>query len=262
MVAPEAAYSGHVAMGDDESGSHGSSLPAARSLEFSTTVGETGGDGAAYPSKFEISPEDMQHLRLLVERTGLVSVDVEDAMEVILNEAVDGELDKESFNSCMRVLVVSDTLDEEEVRFFSRMLSGLFYAFDRDEKACVDATELACGFAVLCAGNKSAKLAAAWGLMDDDADGLLTRRGLWRFLRSFLTALLAMSTAELTQAQLAATADHSAVWLSSHIFRVAPCDHHSDLISFDELAQWYTNGGHQVAAWLELLDLSKWVTAE
>ena len=31
-----------------------------------------------------------------------------------------------------------------------------------------------------------------------------------------------------------------------------------DLISFEEFAEWYTNGGFEVAPWLELLDLSKW----
>ena len=32
-------------------------------------------------------------------------------------------------------------------------------------------------------------------------------------------------------------------------------------LSFDEFAEWYTNGGFKVASWFELLDLHKWVVA-
>ena len=30
-------------------------------------------------------------------------------------------------------------------------------------------------------------------------------------------------------------------------------------ISFDDFAQWYSDGGYNVISWLELLDLRKWV---
>lgn len=29
-------------------------------------------------------------------------------------------------------------------------------------------------------------------------------------------------------------------------------------ITFDNIADWYTNSGYRIAPWLELLDLSKW----
>ena len=76
---------------------------------------------------------------------------------------------------------------------------------------------------MLCAGSKSAKLAAAWELLDDDGDGLLTRRGLWRYLRSFLTILMGaceVATEEgLNTVRVAA--DEGAIWLSTHIFTQA-----------------------------------------
>ena len=34
------------------------------------------------------------------------------------------------------------------------------------------------------------------------------------------------------------------------------------MVVFDDFAQWYTDGGYEVAPWLELLDLSKWVLAK
>jgi Ca2+-binding EF-hand superfamily protein len=43
---------------------------------------------------------------------------------------------------------------------------------------------------------KSGKLEYAFKLMDDDRDGKLTRQGLWRFLRSFLTVLICLSSSD------------------------------------------------------------------
>ena len=40
-----------------------------------------------------------------------------------------------------------------------------------------------------------------------------------------------------------------------------PQPNHHPLLSFDEFAEWYTNGGFKVASWFELLDLHKWVVA-
>ena len=38
-------------------------------------------------------------------------------------------------------------------------------------------------------------------------------------------------------------------------------DEDKKLISFETFASWYTNGGYEVAAWLELLDHKKWLFA-
>ena len=93
--------------------------------------------------------------------------------------------------------------------------------------------------------------------------GALTRRGLWRYLRSFLVALLALASLPDdvddpgdAPVDVHDDADDAAVHLAATIFDDAGCD---DLIAFDDFADWYTDGGFKLASWLELLDLSKWV---
>jgi Ca2+-binding EF-hand superfamily protein len=45
---------------------------------------------------------------------------------------------------------------------------------------------------------QSTKLAYAFQLLDEDNDGVLSRRGLWRYIRAILTALMAFSYAATT----------------------------------------------------------------
>lgn len=47
----------------------------------------------------------------------------------------------------------------------------------------MDVRDLTSGFFLLCAGNKSVKLASAFRLLDVDGRGQLSRGGVWRFLR-------------------------------------------------------------------------------
>ena len=103
--------------------------------------------------------------------------------------------------------------------------------------------------------------------MDEDDDNLLSRRGLWRYFRSFLGALLTLSGATLDIPMDEATriCDQCAVWTASKLF--ATLDELSSgeqrsSVSFEDIADWYTAGGYQVATWLELLDLSKWLPVE
>lgn len=35
--------------------------------------------------------------------------------------------------------------------------------------------------------------------------------------------------------------------------------HHTQKITFDDIAHWYADEGFKVAPWLELLDLNKWM---
>ena len=48
-----------------------------------------------------------------------------------------------------------------------------------------------------------------------------------------------------------------ASWLSSTV--MAKYADYDGLVSFDAFANWWLDGGSEVAPWLELLDLSKWV---
>mmetsp|Transcript_1943 Transcript_1943/g.5827 ORF Transcript_1943/g.5827 Transcript_1943/m.5827 type:complete len:544 (+) Transcript_1943:90-1721(+) len=164
-----------------------------------------------------------------------------------------------------------------------KLLRYLHAAFSaRDARLGADASELAAGLALLCAGSKSAKLAVAWEVLADASAAAdtgrdagvkyLSRRGLWRYLRAFLLALISLAAipdpaadASYLDDRLPTSAglrgvlddaDAAAVTLAAQIFRDVKC---GDAIKFDDFADWYTDGGFKTASWLELLDLGKWV---
>ena len=86
---------------------------------------------------------------------------------------------------------------------------------------------------------QSAKLAFAFALHDEDGDERLTRRGLWRYTRSFLTALMALSFASssLSAEELTRAVDDGAVWTSAAIF-AETATQTPNRIGFDEFAAW------------------------
>ena len=109
--------------------------------------------------------------------------------------------------------------------------------------------------------SKSSKLAFAFDLIDDDSDGFLRRRGLWRFFRSMLCALLVLAGTACQDPPYKASrlADPAALWISDAILEYAATgDEECDSASFDNLADWYSSSGFELSPWLELLDLSKW----
>lgn len=61
----------------------------------------------------------------------------------------------------------------------------------REDEA--DLKELAVGLCFFCAGNKSAKLATGFELLDEKRRGYLSEHDLFGYLRSYLLALVALS---------------------------------------------------------------------
>eukprot|EP00640_Fibrocapsa_japonica_P007744 CAMPEP_0113938760 /NCGR_PEP_ID=MMETSP1339-20121228/5188_1 /TAXON_ID=94617 /ORGANISM="Fibrocapsa japonica" /LENGTH=154 /DNA_ID=CAMNT_0000942029 /DNA_START=42 /DNA_END=506 /DNA_ORIENTATION=+ /assembly_acc=CAM_ASM_000762 len=154
-------------------------------------------------------------------------------------------------------------MTDEERSAFGSLLSSIFYAYDRDSTSQVDVLEFSSGFSLLCHGSKSTKLSYAFDLLDEDEDQKLSRRGLWRYLRSFLTVLMGASLANsgLSGEELVWAIDSGAVHAAAVIYQETEREE-KNKISFEELAAWYTNGGYWFAPWLELLDLKKWLVAE
>jgi Ca2+-binding EF-hand superfamily protein len=155
--------------------------------------------------------------------------------------------------------VPGNDLDDEDKSWLSSALSNVFYSYDRTGNGYVDATELASGFTLFASGSKSEKLLLAFQAFDKDCDGLLSKRGLWKYLRSFLTVLLSLveGILDVPMVEVERLVDNGAVQLTETVFTdVNPTE--GGQISFEEFAEWYTNGGFEVAPWLELLDLSKW----
>ncbi|CAM9530020.1 unnamed protein product, partial [Scytosiphon promiscuus] len=217
---------------------------------------------SANPVHLVISDDDAKAVLDLVNKTGLCNREPADVCGTLVSVARDGVLSKAAFDKCIRGMVPASLLDPEEKTSFSVLLSSIFFSFDRDNSSSADAIELASGFSLLCAGSKSAKLAFAFGLHDEDGDERLTRRGLWRYTRSFLTALMALSFASssLSAEELTRAVDDGAVWTSAAIF-AETATQTPNRIGFDEFAAWYvyTEGGFRVSPWLELLDMGKWV---
>lgn len=97
---------------------------------------------------------------------------------------------------------------------------------------------------------------------------MLSRRGVWRFFRSFLCALLTFSgTAQtLSSDEIIRIADSTALYACDSVLQTIQMNKLSELhqpivgvgITFDDIADWYASIGYRIAPWLELLDLSKW----
>ena len=104
--------------------------------------------------------------------------------------------------------------------------------------------------------SKSSKLLFAFRLLDEDKDEYLTRRGIWRFIRSFLCVLLALSSSynDMASEQLNNILDELSVLISSEIL-----ENDAKRASFDMISSWYSTKGYINSTWIELLDLKKWI---
>lgn len=150
-------------------------------------------------------------------------------------------------------------------------------------------------FTCLVGGSKSDKLSYAFEIFDDDATGLLSRNQLCSYLSSFMTMVHALATlsesndraemeeedeefapngadSRLTGGGASKNAERpssvksrfdACADLADQIFASTTSARQADageerLISFEEFAKWYTNGGYNQALWLELIDGRKW----
>ena len=117
---------------------------------------------------------------------------------------------------------------------------------------------VACGFSVLCGGKKSDKLECTFDIFDHDHDGKLVRSEVHRFLRSFITLYICLSSTS-SNKNIYDQIDSAASWTVDKIYESQ--QRNGPYISFDDFAQWYSEGGFSSIPWLELLDLGKWVLA-
>lgn len=147
--------------------------------------------------------------------------------------------------------------------------------------------KVACGFSILCGGRKSDKLEYAFDLLDEDKDGKLSHRGMFKYLRAFLTAVMGLSVSSFGRtfsqgeqlmsmdgkydrnASITDAIDAGAAWATDQVFRIDDVRgnrsrgaHWRSDVSFDDFAEWYTRGGYSSIPWLELLDLRKWVLVQ
>ena len=204
----------------------------------------------------------IEDLSLFVGRTCLHEVAVEELFKSISRYANTGSglLTKRNYRGWISTLPSS--LEKDDYL----MLENIFDAFDRNQTGVVDIVDLACGLSVLCRGSKSDKLAFAFDSMDDDGDGFLTKRGLWRYFRAFLGVLITLSGAfnGARNDTRIMTLDDVAVATAAEILENSTVSMNNSEVSgvtFEEIAEWYSLVGHSKATWLELLDLKKWMHA-
>ena len=110
-------------------------------------------------------------------------------------------------------------------------------------------------------GNAAAVAAEAAGEASADGDaeeggsGKLSRFGMQRYLQSFLSTLLSLSSTGGDETEMSGMAERGAARCTALMFHEVEG---AEGITFEQFAGWYTNGGYDQAAWLELLDPKKW----
>lgn len=142
------------------------------------------------------------------------------------------------------------------LHFSGSFMMRFFDAFDRSSSGFADIVELVTGSTVLFDGSKSSKLMFAFQLYDDAKTGSLSKSEMVRFFRSFLTAVLLLSALPPSD-KLQILVDESAEWCVNDMLDYLAGD--EDALSFEDLSQYYSGVGFRGCAWLELLDLNKWV---
>ena len=203
-------------------------------------------------------------------------------------------LSLEEFESCVVEILTSGSdnllnqqLESDEFEFVSAVLAGIFHSLgsyeDEDSFGTAAFDELVAGFSVFVGkGSKSEKLATLFDVFDIDQAGLISRHTLWRYIRSILASLCHLTeviSGDDTSSSASGSAisagdstfnrviDQAVDELIHDIFAYRDAEHGGDadstfgdsLISFDTFAQWYTYGGFEKCAWLELLDHRKWL---
>jgi len=258
----------------------------------------TGAMPSSQPFHIRITEGNLRMLKDLVTRTGLSGMSPDEISDILLRHAETNKSGKETcmvltrdtFSQCISDFIPAERaskMGREEMDVYTSFFSNFFACFDKScsslSNGYVNAKELAVGFSFLCAGNKSTKLATAYELLDDAKTGQLCFTGLSQYLRSYLTMLVGISlldqsaekTAE-TRRMLAEqkrldmfvavengsqwTRDQFIVSLEKKRKRKSDESRETMTAAFEDFAEWYTEGGYTVAPWLELLDLTKFLS--
>ncbi|GKY99745.1 hypothetical protein MPSEU_000928400 [Mayamaea pseudoterrestris] len=230
------------------------------------------------------SQRQINHLRRVLQESGLLDVTIEQVCRVVLARAsgardADPRISQQHYDSAMiSMLKWKSNASTETKRSMIGMLEEVFACFIGDGNLDPSAAEVACGITVFCQGKKSDKLEHAFELLDQKRRGKLSKKELVRYFQSFLTVLLGISVCscldsdlttdslqtlrgakvEQSPSAVARAAKTGAEWTANLIFQELQ-KATSALLSFDDFASWYTTKGHVSMPWLELIDLRKWV---
>ena len=241
------------------------------------------GSGSPNPLIINITEDNLHALKTLVTKSDLMQRPAVDICKLLMRNAcfrsANGQeimlLRKDEFTWTTRSLTPEQTyeaLSSEEKQFFSDSFYKFFSCFEEAKSFLhegeVDLKEFAVGFCFLCSGNKSAKLAAGFEILDANNKGYLTENQLLRYLQAYLTMLVAISLLTPVGRKLKDTPispshrralrqalENGAKWTLSHFLKASRQSKNE--YSFECFADWYSSGGYNIAPWLELLDLNK-----
>lgn len=240
------------------------------------------GSGSPAPLLISISEDNLHALQTLVQRTNLMHRTASDICKLLLQAgapSLSGEdvtiLRKDDFRHSIRSIIpeaVYEQLSKTEKDVFDEYFLDFFSCFEQGEpfmrEGEIDLKEFAVGFCFLCAGNKSTKLATGYELLDGRHRGYLTEDQLLRYLQSYLTMLVGMSLLTpmskrrrrrpLTPANrktMRSAIENGAKWTLVHF--IGASSQTKEEYTFESFATWYSEGGYNIAPWLELLDLNK-----
>ena len=156
------------------------------------------------------------------------------------------------FQSCVRELIPGTDLAPSQKRYLSHVFSGIYEAYDHFKRGQVPVDEIASGFVLFSRGSKSLKLSLSFNLFDSDGDGAINLHALTRFIRSFLTILIALKVHK--PKGIDSTIDQTAKSIATDLLQSVGREN----ITFEEFGIWYNEGGDRRMPWVELYDLSKW----
>lgn len=170
----------------------------------------------------------------------LQSIDYYTTVESLLSSCTDGLLHLTSFLSWSKSLGLSEDHMPILVTFFQQ--------FDVMRNMTADSSELTCGLLCFFQGSKSQKLSIAFSLFDENGDGLISRRTVWKIFRSFLRGITLFC-------DFNGSVDEISVISTAKIFKYFSIPKH---IRLEDLSDWYLFCGNDISFWIELLDCRKW----
>jgi len=149
------------------------------------TIGGPAYSQGTYEAKHQ-KDEQLNNLKDLRRTSGLKEVPVAGALQTFKGKAEDGQLTRENFLLAYGEILatMADTPPVEEVK------NAVFDLFDRDDNNIVDMMELICGISLLCGGSEEEKIAAVFGVFDENGDGYISMDEMYKFLTSVFKVVL------------------------------------------------------------------------
>eukprot|EP00529_Nitzschia_sp_RCC80_P006477 CAMPEP_0113482258 /NCGR_PEP_ID=MMETSP0014_2-20120614/22826_1 /TAXON_ID=2857 /ORGANISM="Nitzschia sp." /LENGTH=1480 /DNA_ID=CAMNT_0000375769 /DNA_START=438 /DNA_END=4877 /DNA_ORIENTATION=- /assembly_acc=CAM_ASM_000159 len=238
----------------------------------------------------EITEENLFTFRNLVSATGLRNRSCEEIARIVKDASIPRVhlgatrhvLPIDRFHTCLNEFIGSGgsnksrlTIAQREV--FSSCFVDFFSCFNTGrpplKKGEAETEEIAIGLCFVSSGNKSSKLAAGFDILEKE-DGIgLSNQQLVHFLKSYLIMLVGISLLTSspegvmkpkmdasTRKVMLQAVEHGARWTLRHFLAALGIKDENDTKArhtFETFARWYSDGGYNVAPWLELLSLEK-----